>query len=159
YSMKRQLSLRHLARLYGRAEIEEEFGKAAGRRACICSGDQHHFRVCYGRKSVLRFKHAMFGQDCDLGQNADAETNRDRGLDAGEIVTCICNMPGAPCRFDGVDHAIAIEAALVGHHERQWIAVIVDRMLLARDPMQTLGPRRDSASLAGFALEQCEIEL
>ena len=101
----------------------------------------------------------MFGQDCDLGQNADAETNRDRGLDASEIVTCICNVPGAPGRFDGVDHAIAIEAALVGHHERQWIAVIIDRMLLASDPMQTLGPGGDSASLAGFAFEQRQVEL
>src|SRR6476469_9554325 len=106
------VSLRDLARLNGRAEIEEDYGEAAGRRVCVRSGDQYDFRVCYCRKSVLGFKHAMFGQDCDLGENADAETNGDRGLDAGEIVTCIGNVPGAPGRVHGVDHAIAIEAAL-----------------------------------------------
>ena len=71
----------------------------------------------------------MLGQDRDLGQNADAEADGDRGLDADEIGARIGHVPRASGRFGGVDHAIAIEAALLGHHERQRIATEIDRML------------------------------
>jgi drug/metabolite transporter (DMT)-like permease len=40
----------------------------------------------------------MVGQNCHRRQNADTETNQDRGLDAGETVARISNMPGASLR-------------------------------------------------------------
>ncbi len=69
----------------------------------------------------------MLGQDRDLGQNAHPDADGDRGLDADETGARIGHVPRASGGFGGVDHAIAIEAALLGHHERQRIAAEIDR--------------------------------
>src|SRR5262245_3950277 len=101
----------------------------------------------------------MLRQDRNLWQDADAEPRRNRSLDAGEVGAGVGDVPGAPGCLDRVDHALAIEAALLGHHQRQRIAIIRGRMLAAGYPAQLLGPRRDAAALAGIALEEREIEL
>ena len=101
----------------------------------------------------------MLGQDRDVGQDADAEPGRHRGLDAEHARARIGHVPGPPGHLHRMDHAIAIKAALLGHDQRQRIAVEVDRMLAARHPLQALGPGRDAAALAGVALVERKVEL
>src|SRR5262249_12811534 len=100
----------------------------------------------------------MIGQYRNLGQNADAEADGDRSLNAGDIGAGICHVPRAPRRFGRMDHAAAIEATWLGHDERKRVAAEIDRMPSAGYPMQALGPRCNRIAVAGFALEQCKIK-
>ena len=93
----------------------------------------------------------MIGQDCNLRQDADAETDRNCGLDAGEIGAGIRGVPAPPCGLDGVDHSIAIKAALFKHHQGHGVTVQVDAMPLACNPTQLLGPRRNYVASASVA--------
>src|SRR5262245_56317626 len=101
----------------------------------------------------------MLREDRHLRQDADADADGDRGLDAGKAWAGIGHVPGAAGGLRGVDHAVAIKAALLGHAERQRIAAEIDRVLAARHPMQALGPGRDPAAFAGVALVEREIKL
>ena len=74
------------------------------------------------------------------GRMADAEADRDRRLDAGQVRARIGDVPGAARRLERVDQPVAIEAALLGDGERHRIARQIDRMFAARHPLQPLRP-------------------
>jgi hypothetical protein len=98
------------------SSLGENLGESASGRTRVGGDHQHDFRVGNQRKPVRRFEHAMIGQNRNLRQDADTETNRNSGLDASEIGTRICDVPRAADSFDGVDDSIAIEAALASEN-------------------------------------------
>lgn len=73
------------ARICAVAEVRKHLGQPARRRARIGSGDKGHFRIGDGGKAVRLVGHAMAGQDRDLGQDADLQTDGNGGLDAGTL--------------------------------------------------------------------------
>ena len=101
----------------------------------------------------------MIGQDRNLGQDADAEADRDRSLDAREIRAGIGDMPRAAGDLGGVDHAIAIEAALVERGERQRIAAEFHGCSRLVTQCRRSGHAAIPPPLAGVALVQGEVEL
>ena len=101
----------------------------------------------------------MIGENGDFWQDADAEGGRDRSLNAENIGASVCDMPRAPYRLERIYRPVAIQASLLEYGERQRIAAEIDRVTAAGDPMQTLGPGRNAASLFYFPLHQREVEI
>ena len=93
-----------------------------------------------------------------LWKNADPKTNRNGSQDAGEVWTCVGDVPRAPGGFQGVDGAIAIKTALRKDREWNGVALDIDRVASAGDPVETLGPGRDRAGVTEVAFEEREIE-
>src|SRR5712675_1636228 len=93
----------------------------------------------------------MVVQYRDPRQDTDTETDGNCGLNAGDIWTRVSDVPRAAGRLGRMDHAIAIETSRLGHHERQRVAMEIDRIPLATDPVQSFGPCRDPAALACVA--------
>src|SRR5258708_3041256 len=106
------------ARFKSSAEIAQQIREASCRRTGVGMNDQRHLGVAEFRKSVLRPQYAMIGEDGDVGQDADAETDRHGGLNAGEVGARIGDAPRTPGSLDGVNGALAIEAALLEQGER-----------------------------------------
>src|SRR5262245_61908286 len=68
-------------------------------------------------------------------------------------------MPGASCRFERMDGAVAVDTTLREHHQRDRVAPQVESAAAARDPTQALGPGCNAAGVTGIAFEQDQIKL
>ena len=96
-----------------------------------------------GAKAVLRRQHAMVGLDRDLRQDAQPQAGGDRGLDAGEARTGVGHVPGAAGALDARGSRGAIQAAGGKGDQRHRVALGIERMVLAGDPVHPLRPHRD----------------
>src|SRR4029453_4389868 len=78
---------------------------------------------------------------------------------AGKVGTGVGNVQGGTGPLDGVDHAVAVKAALVRRHQGARIAREIDRVPATGDPLQALAPGGHAALLAGIALVKRKLEL
>src|SRR5262249_19340058 len=120
----------------GLAELRQQIGEAPRRRTRIGTHDQRQLGVAEFWKPLLRPQSAMYGEEGDVRQDADAEADRNGGLNAGQVGARIGDTPGAPGGLEQMDGPPAVKAALFEDGERQGITAVVDRKPFADHPAE-----------------------
>ena len=151
-------SCRH-PRVEGAAEVGQSLCKPAAGCAGLGRCNKCHFGIGNRRKAIALAQHRMLGKNGDLGQDADAESRRDSGLNAENTRARVGDLPGPTHRLQRMDRPIAVKASLLEYGERQWLPAEIDGATAAGDPVQTLGPGGNAASLFRIAFEQRKVDL